>query len=140
VERGGTDPDPRRRPHRHLFVDAGRTGFYDWAVASRYPGIRDVAYFLCNSLPTETRRAEEGALLDRYRRALADDGVELDAELVQEQYRLFSVYSWIAATTTAAMGSKWQPAEVGRRATERTTQALIDLDVLGLLAERLGGS
>ncbi len=51
---------------------------------------------------------------------------------------MFSVYSWISATTTAAMGSQWQPAEVGRRAMERTTQALIDLDVLGLLSERLG--
>ncbi len=124
----------------NLFVDDGRTGFYDWAVASRYPGMRDVAYFLCNSLPTEVRRAEEDSLLARYRSALAAGGVVLDASLAREQYRLFSVYSWISATTTAAMGSKWQPVEVGRRATERTTQALIDLDVLDLLEERLGRS
>ena len=64
-------------------------------------------------------------------------GVDLDDRLAHEQYRLFSVYSWIAATTTAAMGSKWQPIEIGRRATERTTQAIIDLDSLGLLHERL---
>jgi hypothetical protein len=38
------------------------------------------------------------------------------------------------------MGSKWQPVEVGRRATERSTQAIIDLDVLGLLRERLGSA
>jgi hypothetical protein len=25
---------------------------------------------------------------------------------------LFSVYSWIAATSTAAMGSKWRPIEI----------------------------
>jgi hypothetical protein len=124
----------------NLFVDDGRTGFYDWAVASRYPGMRDVAYFLCNSLPTEVRRAEEDALLARYRSALAAGGVVLDASLAREQYRLFSVYSWISATTTAAMGARWQPVEVGRRATERTTQALIDLDVLDLLEERLGRS
>ena len=117
----------------NLFVDAGRTGFYDWAVACQYPGMRDVAYFLCNSLPTEVRRAEEDALIARYRAGLADSGVTLDADLAHEQYRLFSIYSWISATTTCAMGSKWQPAEVGRRATERTTQAIIDLDVLGLL-------
>ena len=43
----------------NLFVDAGRTGFYDWAVAGRGPGVRDVAYFLCNSLPVATRRKEE---------------------------------------------------------------------------------
>lgn len=122
----------------NLFVDGGRTGFYDWAVASRYPGMRDVAYFLCNSLPTDLRRTEEDSLLARYRAALADGGVVLDDATAREQYRLFSVYSWISATTTAAMGSKWQPVEVGRRATERTTQALIDLDVLDLLEELLG--
>ena len=121
----------------NLFVDAGRTGFYDWAVASHHPGMRDVAYFLCNSLPTEIRRAEEGALVARYRAGLAEHGITLDATLAHEQYRLFSVYSWIAATTTAAMGSRWQPVEVGRRAMERTTQAIIDLDVLGLLSELL---
>jgi aminoglycoside phosphotransferase (APT) family kinase protein len=120
----------------NLLVDGGRTGFYDWAVASQYPGMRDVAYFLCNSLPTEVRRAEEAALVERYRAGLAAAGVELDAGLAHEQYRLFSIYSWISATTTAAMGSRWQPAEVGYAATVRTTQALIDLDVLGLLAER----
>lgn len=124
----------------NLFVDDGRTGFYDWAVASRYPGMRDVAYFLCNSLPTEVRRAEESSLIARYRDGLAAGGVDLDEATAWEQYRLFSVYSWISATTTAAMGSKWQPIEVGRRAMEQTTQALIDLDVLGLLSERLGSS
>ena len=46
----------------NLFVDAGRTGFYDWAVAGRAPGVRDVAYFLCNSLPVATRRSEERTL------------------------------------------------------------------------------
>lgn len=122
----------------NLFVDAGRTGFYDWAVASRFPGMRDVAYFLCNSLPTDVRRAEEDDLVARYRAGLAERGVALDAALAREQYRLFSIYSWISATTTAAMGSRWQPVEVGRQATLRTTQAIIDLDVLGLLDERLG--
>src|SRR6202020_3212297 len=47
----------------NLFVDGRRTGFYDWAVAARAPGLRDVAYFMCNSLPVETRRAEEDSLL-----------------------------------------------------------------------------
>jgi hypothetical protein len=122
----------------NLFVDAGRTGFYDWAVASRYAGMRDVAYFLCNSLPTEVRRAEEAALIVRYRAGLAARGIDLDAAVAHEQYRSFSIYSWISAVTTAAMGARWQPAEVGRRATQRTTQAIIDLDVLGLLDDRFG--
>ena len=122
----------------NLFVDGKRTGFYDWAVASRFAGMRDVAYFLCNSLPTELRRAEQGPLIARYRAGLAARGVALDERTAWDQYRLFATYSWISATTTAAMGSRWQPVEVGRRATARTTQAIIDLDTLGRLRERLG--
>jgi aminoglycoside phosphotransferase (APT) family kinase protein len=121
----------------NLFVDAGRTGFYDWAVAGRGPGMRDVAYFLCNSLPIETRRAEEGSLIARYRSGLAAHGVTLDESTAHAQYRLFSVYSWIAAASTAAMGSRWQPIDVSRAAMVSTTQAIDDLDAVGLLEERL---
>jgi hypothetical protein len=121
----------------NLFVDGGRTGFYDWAVASRAPGARDVAYFLCNSLPVETRRAEQDSLLVRYREALANNGWTLDTQTVGDQYRLFSIYSWIAAVSTAAMGTQWQPVEVTRPALISTTAAIEDLDVMGLLSERL---
>ena len=36
------------------------------------------------------------------------------------------------------MGSKWQPADVGQRAMVRTTQAIVDLDVLDLLDRAAG--
>jgi aminoglycoside phosphotransferase (APT) family kinase protein len=121
----------------NLFVDAGRTGFYDWAVAGRAPGVRDVAYFLCTSLPVEARRAEDRSLLDRYRAALSERGVALDERTAHEQYRLFSVYSWIAAASTAAMGSQWQPIDVSLAAMVTTTEAIADLDAVGLLEQRL---
>jgi aminoglycoside/choline kinase family phosphotransferase len=122
----------------NLFVDAGRTGFYDWAVAGRAPGVRDVAYFLCNSLPVQTRRAQEDALLGRYLSGLAEHGATLGKEIAEEQYRLFSIYSWIAAASTAAMGEQWQPIDVCRAALISTTQAIEDLDAVGLLESRLG--
>jgi hypothetical protein len=101
--------------------------------------VRDFAYFMCNSVPTEVRRAEQEALLTHYRRTLEAQGATLDAATAEEQYRLFSVYSWIAATSTAAMGSKWQPIEIARAAMVRTTEAVDDLDAVGLLEERLSG-
>jgi thiamine kinase-like enzyme len=121
----------------NLFVDDGRTGFYDWAVVGRGPGMRDVAYFLCNSLPTEVRRSEQDALLARYRSALDAHGGVLDERTAVDQYRLFSVYSWIAAVSTAAMGSQWQPIEIARPAMDLTTTAIEDLGVIELLEERL---
>jgi hypothetical protein len=121
----------------NLFVDDGRTGFYDWVVVSRAPRVCDVAYFLWNSLPVETRRAEQDSLLARYREALASNGWTLDAQTVSDQYRLFSIYSWIAAVSTVAMGSQWQAVGVTRPALISTTAAIEDLDVVGLLNERL---
>jgi thiamine kinase-like enzyme len=129
-------------PHLgNLFVDSAngdRTGFLDWAMIARAPGIRDVAYVLANSTPTELRRAHERALLDRYRAVLAEEGVTLAADTAWEQYRLFTIYGWCSATCTAAMGSRWQPEHIGLGGTERATIAAIDLDCAGLLAEKLG--
>ncbi|MGE2733378.1 phosphotransferase family protein [Mycolicibacterium vaccae] len=121
----------------NLFVDGGRTGFLDWAVAGRAPGMRDVAYFLCNSLPVGTRRAEQDGLLKRYHSALAAHGWETDTAELQRQYRLFSIYAWVAAASTAAMGTRWQPVEVTRPALLSTTAAIEDLDVVGLLRDEL---
>ncbi len=123
----------------NLFIDGkGRTGFYDWAIASMLPGMRDVGYFLSNSLPTEIRRAEGEALVAHYCAGLAERGVTLDLSTALEQYRLYCVYSWTGCTTTAAMGSRWQPIEIGYLAMERATAAISDLDAVGLLTERLG--
>ncbi len=124
----------------NLFIDGtGRLGFYDWAIASTLPGMRDVAYFMCNSLPTDVRRKHDAALITRYRNALAERGVTLDEKTAWDQYRLFAVYSWSGCTTTRAMGDKWQPIDIGQRAMERTTDAISDLDSVGLLTELLAG-
>jgi hypothetical protein len=125
-------------PHMgNMFVDGTRAGFFDWAMFSHSPGMRDVAYVLCNSMPTEVRRDIEQDLLSAYRDVLAANGVAIDAGVVAEQYRLFSVYSWVSAVSTAAMGARWQPEKLARGAMQRTTQALADLDVPELLARRL---
>jgi len=99
--------------------------------------MRDVAYFLCNSVPTQMRRAEQDDLLNLYRRTSESHGATLDGATAREQYRLFSVYSWIAATSTAAMGSRWQPIEIALPAMLRATEAVDDLDAVGLLEEQL---
>jgi Phosphotransferase enzyme family len=129
-------------PHfGNLFVDVeggDRTGFLDWAVLCRAPGLRDVAYVLCNSVPQDVREPNERAFVDRYCEVLAAAGVDLDPVTAWEQYRLFAVYSWVAAAATAGMGSKWQPLSVGLSATRRATAACAHLDSAGLLESMLG--
>lgn len=122
----------------NLFLDGDRVGFLDWACFARAPGMRDVAYFLCNSLPTELRRAEERDLLLRYQRALDAAGAPTRPfDSIWRDYRRFAAYSWVAATTTAAAGSRMQSVAVGRRALQRSNAAIEDLGTLPLLFEEL---
>ena len=48
---------------------------FDWQVARRAPGPRDLAYFLSGSLPVELRRATEELLLKIYYETLVTNGV-----------------------------------------------------------------
>jgi hypothetical protein len=99
--------------------------------------MRDVAYYLTNSVSTDTRRAIEGELLDHYRHTLAEDGITLDRTTMATQYRLFTVFSWVSSTSTAAVGSHWQPSDRAIEAMERATRAVEDCDSIGLLQELL---
>ena len=120
------------------FVDGGRVGFYDWAVLSRSPGIRDVGIYLCNSCPTDLRRSEQDGWLRAYRQGLLDAGVAAPAlESLWRRYRRAVLYGWVAATTTAAMGDRWQPIEVGMSAMRRATQACADLETVEAFREAL---
>jgi aminoglycoside phosphotransferase (APT) family kinase protein len=120
------------------FLDGERIGVYDWAVISRSPGIRDVGIYLCNSCPTELRRAEQQGWLRRYRQGLADAGVDAPAlETLWQRYRRAVLYGWVAATTTAAMGDRWQPAAVGMKAMRVATQACADLETVEAFREAL---
>ena len=125
-------------PHLgNLFVDDGRPGFYDWGMVMRRTGMWDIAYVLCNGLPPEVRRAHEREWLASYRATLATHGVQLDESQAWEQYRLFAVYAWSSATSTAGVGSRWQPEEYGRHGMEAATAAIDDLDSIGLLESLL---
>ncbi len=129
-------------PHMgNLFVDTrheNHTGFLDWAMIGRSPGLRDVAYILCNSIPAAVRAADERALVERYCELLAEQGITLDTDEAFEQYRLFAVYSWVSATSTAGMGSKWQPLHIGLGGTKRATEACTQLGCVDLLEHLLG--
>ena len=121
----------------NMFVDGTTPGFLDWAMVSSAPGLRDVAYFLGASVPTELRRAHERQYIARYCERLRAGGVVLDVDAAWEQYRVQLVTAWIAAVATAAMGSKWQPIEVGMSATLRADAAIADHGVADLLRTRL---
>lgn len=121
----------------NMFALGDTPGFLDWAMVSSAPGMRDVAYFLGGSVGTELRRARERDLVGRYCEQLRAGGVTLDADTAWQQYRLHLLTAWIAALVTAAMGSHWQPIEIGMAATRRADAAIAQHGVAELLRTRL---
>ena len=124
----------------NLFVDVaagGRPGFFDWAMVWRASGLRDVAYVLGNSIPTDVRREGQREWIARYVAGLGAAGVTVAEADAWEQYRVLAVYSWASATATAAMGSLWQAERIGQGGMRRATATIEDLESVDALEAAL---
>jgi aminoglycoside phosphotransferase (APT) family kinase protein len=118
-------------PHfGNVYFDDTVPGFVDWQVLRRGLGLRDLAYFLTLSLPTERRRTEERTLLALYLEELArHGGPALDPAQSWRRYRLLASYPFVAAAFTRAAGGL-QAAEIADAGLRRASAALEDLDTL----------
>ena len=122
----------------NLFFDGEQVGFLDWQVAQPGQGLRDVTYFLTNSLAIPTRRAHGEDLIRVYLAALAEaGGPPVPFSVAWEQHRLHALYTWISCIVTAAAATL-QSESVVRAGLERSSAAVIDLDSLGALREQTG--
>jgi thiamine kinase-like enzyme len=120
------------------FQQDGTPGFLDWACVYRCAGVRDVSYFLANSIPSEMRRAEQRNWLELYRNALSEQGVDPpDAAALWRRYCRHAAYSWVAAVTTLSMGDKWQALRHGQEAVKRGNDAIESLNTVDVLLEDL---
>ncbi len=109
------------------FLD-GTVGLLDWQVVQYGQGMRDLSYFLVNSVPTELRRSEQRALIELYLETLGVFGVETPTfDDAWQQYRLHAIYAWISAAFTAAAATL-QSAAIVRAGLERSCAALVDLE------------
>ena len=129
-------------PHSgNLYFAGDEAGFFDWQVVRVGPGLRDVGYFLVNSVDTDLRRRHERDLLELYLEKLGEGGVAgLDFAVAWEEHRLFALYTWIAVSVTAA-ASGLQERGIVRKAARRAAAALQDLrsfDALDALVRDAG--
>jgi hypothetical protein len=114
----------------NLYFLPGDVGLLDWQVVQCGQGMRDVSYFLANSLPTELRREHERSLIELYLGALAERGATPpDFAVAWRQHRSHALYAWIGAAVTAAAATLQQEPIV-RAAMSRTSAAVLDLESL----------
>ena len=123
----------------NLFLDGAEVGLLDWACTCRAPGLRDVGYFLCNSIDAELRRDREHDLVRGYLEALAKAGAPAPSfDDAFMRYRRYALCAWVAATVTAAVGDRMQALEIGMRSMKRATRAIVELETVELVREGLG--
>lgn len=117
---------------------SGQPVFFDWQVASCGPATKDLSYFACTSLDTDTRREIDSQLVETYVAHLNADGVErLSFAEAWDSYRLFAFTGYVAAGVTSVFGRRLQSEESTRAGLHRAVQAVRDLGSLELLRNRL---
>ena len=93
-----------------------RVAVIDWQISYRGPAISDIAYFLCQSLTVEERRAHEADLVRGwYDRVMAVAGADLSGypfELAWDQYRRSTLGTTVYPVT--AVGAMDPANERGR--------------------------
>lgn len=67
----------------------------DWQITSLSRGAFDLAYFLSQSLTTETRRNCEASLIERYARRLQEHGIDYPTTELQRDYRLTTAWCFV---------------------------------------------
>lgn len=117
----------------------GSAGIYDWQVFHKMNGLRDFAYFMMHSVPTELRRREEKNLLRRYLDGLSQAGVGRDVpsfDSAWDTYRLLTIDGWIIIVFTLAVGGMQPDARMEVTA-RRAIAAMTDLDLEGALSKAI---
>ena len=86
--------------------------------------MRDVQYFLINSLEPDVLEANEGTLIDSYCEELARFGVSLDREEAFDQYRAFSFQTLLVGVVPLGLGNLSERNETVRAITRRSAIAV----------------
>ncbi|MCP3937290.1 MAG: phosphotransferase [Actinomycetia bacterium] len=118
-----------------LFDDDGNLTVLDFQITGIANGLFDVAYFLCQSIGSDTRRGHDEELVQLYVDNLAAGGVDYPIEEAMRAYRIATAYCLIYAVTS------WQAYDSfeGRQHTlmaeilSRTVQSIMDNNSLALL-------
>jgi len=96
----------------NFFVTGDRMGMLDWQAVQWAKGIRDVQYFLINSLREEVLAVHERELVAHYVAELERHGVTLPYEEAWEQYRAYSFQTLMTSVVSLGTASMTDMEEV----------------------------
>lgn len=111
----------------------GSAGFFDWQVIYRGHGLRDVAYFLLNSLENNVRQEYERTLVADYLDELERLGVCINREEAWPNYCLFALDALDANIKTITRGGYGHAASALQRALQCAVGSIVDNGTAALL-------
>jgi hypothetical protein len=122
----------------NICVIGDRPVLFDWQVAACGPAVKDLSYFACTSIDTDTRRDIDARLVETYIGELNADGIErLSLAEAWDAYRMFAFTAYIAAGVTSVFGRRLQGEETTRAGLQRAVQAVRDFNSLAMLRKKL---
>ncbi len=89
----------------NFFVSGEEMGMLDWQAAHWGKGIRDVQYFLIDSLPAETLAAHERELVAFYVQRRGHYGTAIDLEQTWQEYRSFTFHTLMTIVVAIGFGA-----------------------------------
>lgn len=110
-------------------------GMIDFQGMHWCKGIRDVQYFLINSLEPDLLAAHEEELIDFYIEELAQRGVRLAAADAREQYCAYSFQTLMVALTSIGLGTLTERSDTVRTVLRRSVAAMERLDFASWLED-----
>jgi len=99
-------------------------GMLDFQAVHWSKGVRDVQYFLINSLAPDVLERHESSLIDHYTAELLRHGVVLDPERAREDYRAFSFQTLLTAAVSYGLGGLVEREAVVKTVLERSAAAV----------------
>ncbi len=112
----------------NVFETAGPTclqmGMLDFQAVHWSKGVRDVQYFLINSLAPDVLARHESSLIDHYTAELGRHGIALDPERARDDYRALSFQTFLTAAVSYGLGGLVERESVVKTVLERSATAL----------------
>jgi len=89
----------------NFFVSGDEMGMLDWQATHWGKGVRDVQYFLIDSLPAEVLAAHERELVDYYVTRRGHHGTAIDPEQTWQEYRSFTYHTLMTIVVSIGFGA-----------------------------------
>jgi hypothetical protein len=89
----------------NFFVSGDGMGMLDWQAAHWGKGIRDVQYFLIDSLPADLLAEHEREFVNFYVRRRAHHGAAVDPDQTWQEYRSFTFHTLMTIVVSIGFGA-----------------------------------